>query len=59
MGFFLWFVPSRRQAVRLLRAYGRPVAPAVPALGLPTAPVESTPVALPRPRESRSEAPTA
>jgi NADH dehydrogenase len=59
MGFFLWFVPSRRQAVRLLRAYGRPVAPAGPALGLPTAPVESTPVALPRPRESRAEAPTA
>jgi hypothetical protein len=24
MGFFLWFVPSRRQALRLAVAYARP-----------------------------------
>ena len=58
MGFFLWIMPSRRQALRLVRAYGRPVAPSVPALGLPTGPVTTAPVILPRPRASEPEAPT-
>ncbi|MET0765859.1 MAG: FAD-dependent oxidoreductase [Blastococcus sp.] len=57
MGFFVWFVPSRRQAMRLLRAYGRPL-PAVSALALPTGPVETTPVVLPRPRAREAEVPT-
>lgn len=58
LGFFVWFVPSRRQAARLLRSYGRPV-PTVPTPALPTGPVNAVPVALPRPRRSRTEAPTA
>jgi NADH:ubiquinone reductase (H+-translocating) len=58
MGFFIWFVPSRRQAARLLRAYGRPV-PVAPAPAPPTGPVNGTPVPLPRPRRSTTEVPTA
>jgi NADH dehydrogenase len=55
MGFFLWFVPSRRQAVRLLRAYGRPVEPV---LAPPAGPVGTSPVAVPRPRAAEVSTPT-
>jgi NADH dehydrogenase len=58
MGFFIWFVPSRRQAARLLRAYGRPV-PVAPTPAPSTGPVNGTPVLLPRPRRSTTEVPTA
>jgi hypothetical protein len=50
-------VPSRRQAARLLRVYGRPVA-AAPTPALPTGPVDAAPVALPRPRRAETEVPT-
>jgi hypothetical protein len=57
MGFFLWFVPSRRQAARLLRVYGRPV-PVVAAPSLPTGRLDTAPVAVPRPRRSEADVPT-